>query len=73
MGLLQNVLLLYYPIHPLGLQDLFRFEPVIKNSKPAANDSLGLAVPATHSPGKSETWRPIAAIMDVALRLEPQA
>src|SRR6516225_9891883 len=71
-GINEHILLLHYSVYPLCLQNLFRLEAIEKDPKSATNHHLRRSAPAAHAPGKSEAWRPVAAIMNVVLRLEAQ-
>src|SRR5262249_894230 len=65
-------LLLDNSVDPLRLKNLLRLETVIENSRSAANYHFRRRISSPYAPGKTKSWGPICAVVDVILRLKAQ-
>src|SRR6185437_10843282 len=72
--ILDDKLLLVYPVEPLGLQHQILGKAVIEDAKSRAQNGFGLAtLLASKPPGKAQPGRPIRVVANIVLRLITQA
>src|SRR5215469_8390624 len=66
-------LLLRNTVEALGLQQVRDLETIKEDSRTTSDHDFWSCIPATHSPGKAKSRRPVAPVRDGILRFETQS